>query len=228
MRQVREEVMFKTYAIKKKNKIWSRSATVLPTLRFSREFGLVFLWSCGFFWRLAGCFSFGLFQLIFACFLGLFFCRFMFCGLFFFQYLWHFCCFNVLLKAYWVCFYENLLILGLFFRIYLLDFLFNFLADFSFCWIFMPTHVGLVFRLNYLFLACFCKITWHHCDNLQNHLRIFAFACVSPSRAWRLCNKDVMPWIKLRRWGLATRSQLLWSICWCCSLSQFYLRVQPK
>jgi len=49
MRQVREEVMVKTYAIKKKNKMWSRSATVLPTLRFSREFGLVFLWSWVFF-----------------------------------------------------------------------------------------------------------------------------------------------------------------------------------
>jgi len=88
----------------------------------------------------------------------------------FFQILWHFCCFNLLLKAYWACFYKNLLILGLFFRICLTAFSFKFLADFSFCWIFMPTYVGLVFRLNYLFLACFsnflacfCKITWHHC-----------------------------------------------------------------
>ena len=85
MRQVGKEVMVITCAIKKKNKMWSRSATVLPTLRFYREFGLVFLWSCGFFWRLAGCFSFGMFQLIFACSLGCFFCRFMFCGLFFFS-----------------------------------------------------------------------------------------------------------------------------------------------
>jgi len=44
-----------------------------------------------------------------------------------------------------------------------------FLLILSFCWIFMPTDVGLVFRLDYLFLACFsnllacfCKITWHH------------------------------------------------------------------
>jgi len=60
--------------------------------------------------------------------------------------------------------------LSLFFRICFPAFYFNFLADFSFFWIFLPTHFGLVFRLNYLFLACFsnllacfCKITWHHC-----------------------------------------------------------------
>jgi len=58
---------------------------------------------------------------------------------------------------------------GLVFRICLPAFLFHFLVDFSFCWIFLPTHVELVFRLNYRFLACFsnllacfCKITWHH------------------------------------------------------------------
>ena len=85
MRQVREEVMVKTYAIKKKNKMWSRSAAALPTLRFSREFGLAFLWSCGFFWMLAGCFSFGLFQLIFACSLGCFFADLCFADCFFFN-----------------------------------------------------------------------------------------------------------------------------------------------
>jgi len=85
MRQVREEVMVKTYAIKKKNKMWSRSARVLPTLRFSREFALVFLWSCGVFWRLAGCFSFGLFLLIFACSLGFFFADLCFADCFFFN-----------------------------------------------------------------------------------------------------------------------------------------------
>ena len=37
-------------------------------------------------------------------------------------------------------------------------------------WIFLPMDFWLVLRLNYLFLACFsnslacfCKITWHHC-----------------------------------------------------------------
>jgi len=40
----------------------------------------------------------------------------------------------------------------------------------------MLTHVGLVFRLNYLFLACFsnllacfCKITWHHCFSSKSY-----------------------------------------------------------
>ena len=41
---------------------------VLLTLLFSREFEF-FLWSCRFFWRLAGCLFLGLFQLKFACFL---------------------------------------------------------------------------------------------------------------------------------------------------------------
>ena len=48
--------------------------------------------------------------------------------------------------------------------------LFDFLADFSFCWIFLPKHFGLVLRLNTnfwhvfpIYLLVFCKITWHHC-----------------------------------------------------------------
>ena len=89
---------------------------------------------------------------------GLVFLQILFCGLLFFQILWHFCCFNVLLKAYWVCFCENLLILVLFFRICLHAFLFNFLVNFLFCWIFLPTAVGLVFRLNHLFLAWFSNL----------------------------------------------------------------------
>jgi len=36
-------------------------AAVLPTLRFFREFGLVFLWICGFSGRLAVCLFLGLF-----------------------------------------------------------------------------------------------------------------------------------------------------------------------
>jgi len=72
-----------------------------------------------------------------------------------FYVLWYLCCFNLPLKAYWACFCEHLLILGLVFEICLLACLFNFLADFSFCWIVVPTHVGLVFQLNYLFFACF-------------------------------------------------------------------------
>jgi len=86
-----------------------------------------------------------------------------------FQVLWHFSSFNLLLKAYCACYYENLLILGLFFRICFPTFLFPFVADFSFCWIFLPRQVGLVFCWNYLLLACFSnllasfwKITLHH------------------------------------------------------------------
>ena len=54
---------------------------VLPTLRFSREFGLIFLWSCRFL-RLAGCLLLG-FELKFACFLGLFFRKYAHFGLIF-------------------------------------------------------------------------------------------------------------------------------------------------
>jgi len=43
-----------------------------------------FLWSCGVFWRHAGCLFLGLFLLKFACFLGLFVADFSFLGLLFF------------------------------------------------------------------------------------------------------------------------------------------------
>ena len=60
---------------------------MLPTLRFSREFGLVFFVDLRLFWRLAACLFLGMFWLKFACFLGLFFCSFLFCGfLFFFKF----------------------------------------------------------------------------------------------------------------------------------------------
>jgi len=96
---------------------------------------------------------FGLVLIEICLFFGLAFCRFLFLRLLFNQILWHFRCFNLLLKADWACFCENLFILGLLFRICLLAFLFNFLADLSFCGIFVPTYVELVFRLNCLFLA---------------------------------------------------------------------------
>ena len=103
-----------------------------------------------------------------------FFADFCFAGCFF-QILWHFCRFNLLLKAYWAWFCANLLILGLFSRICRPHFLYNFLGNFSFFWNFLPTNVGLVFRLNYLFLACFSialacfrKITWHHCPQASS------------------------------------------------------------
>ena len=87
----------------------------------------------------------------------------------FFQMLWHFCCFKfILLKAYWACFCENLLILGLFFRICHHDFLFDFLADFCFvefscqrtlaCFSVKLRILGLFFKFTYSW-----KITWDHC-----------------------------------------------------------------
>jgi len=69
------------------------SMTVLPTLWFSCEFGLVFLWSGVFFddLRVAcfwACFNLNL----------LVFCRFVL-WIAFLKILWHFFCFNLLLKA---------------------------------------------------------------------------------------------------------------------------------
>jgi len=81
---------------------------VLPTLRLSREFGLVF---CGgAFFKACGLLVPELVLIEICLFLAD-----LFCGLPFFRILWHFCCFNLLLTAYWACFYENLLIFNLFF-----------------------------------------------------------------------------------------------------------------
>ena len=112
------------------------------------------------------CLFFGLFLQI--CFSDCFF--FKFCGYFLFQFapegilgafLWKFGHFGL---VFWICHRA---------------FLFNLLADFSFCCIFLPTHVGLVFWSNCLFLACFsyflacfCKITWHHWTERVNATRV--------------------------------------------------------
>jgi len=86
----------------------------LPTLQFSREFGLVF---CGdaVFLKTCGLLVCGLVLIKICLFFGLVFCRFLFCGLLFFQILWHFCSFNSLQNEIWECFCVNLDILGLFF-----------------------------------------------------------------------------------------------------------------
>jgi len=78
------------------------------------------VWACffvelRFFFKTCGLLIFGLALIEICLFFGLVFCRFMFCGLLFFLILWHFCCFNLLLKSWWARFYKNLLILGLFF-----------------------------------------------------------------------------------------------------------------
>jgi len=143
---------------------------VLPTLRFSREFGLVFFWICWFFEDLqVACFWLVLIKI--CLFFELVFCRFLFCGLLFFRILWHFCFLDLLQNQIWACFWVNLHILCLFFRICFPAFIFNFLAGFMFFEFSYRLQVGLVFfPLNCLFwacftnlFACFYKITWHHC-----------------------------------------------------------------
>jgi len=138
---------------------------VLPTLRFSRKFGLVFLWSCRFFLRTYGLLVFGL-VLIEIC---LFFADFCFADCFFSNFM-AILLFESTAKSILGVFLRRFAHFGLVFRICHPDSLFDFPANFSFCWIFLPTHFGLVFCLNYLFLACFSnflacswKITWHHC-----------------------------------------------------------------
>jgi len=78
--------------------------------------------------RLGDCLFLGLFWLKCACFLQI-----SALWIAFFQILWHFFCFNVLLKAIWEFFGENMLILGLFFWMCPPVFLFNFPANFLFC-----------------------------------------------------------------------------------------------
>ena len=129
----------------------------------------LFFWGVACFLKASGLLVFGLVVIEIFLFFGLVFCRFLFCGLFFFQILWHFSCFTLLLKTYWTCFYENLLILGLFSQICLPAFYLIFLLIFCFVEFSCQRMLGF-FRLNYVFLtcfsnslACFCKITWHHC-----------------------------------------------------------------
>jgi len=141
--------------------------SVLPTLRFSRKFGLVFLWICGFF-KTCGLLVFGLVLIEFCLFFGLFL-QISVLRIAFFSNFMALLLFEFTAKSILGVFLWSLLILGLFFWIFHPDSLFDFLANFSFCWIFLPTHFRLVFRLNYLFLtyfsnslACSWKITWHH------------------------------------------------------------------
>jgi len=141
-----------------------RCKAVLATFWFPANLGLFFV-ELRVFLKTCGLLVFGLVLIEIFCFLGLLL-QISVLRIAFFQILWHFCCFNFLPMAYWACFCENLLILGLFFRIFHRDFLFDFLADFLFCWIYLPTHFGLVFGLNYLF-GLFFKFTWLF---LQNNL----------------------------------------------------------
>ena len=141
----------------------SLCATVLLTLRFSRKFGLVFCGVAGFFEDLRvscywACFNWNL----------LVFCRFLLLFAFFSNFM-ALLLFDFTAKSILGVFLWRFAHFGLVFRIFHPDSLFDFLANFSFCWIFLPMLFKLVFRLNYLFLACFSnllacswKITWHH------------------------------------------------------------------
>ena len=127
-------------------------SSVLPTLRFSHEFGLVFLWSCVFLmtcnWCFCDCFIWHLLVL----------CRFLF-SYCFFQILWNFCCFNILKNAIWMCHCVNLLILDfsdlpacfcLWFT-WLFFVLLNFPTKRIWAFIGLPI-MGLFFRFTCLFL----------------------------------------------------------------------------
>ena len=177
---------------------------MLPTLRFSRDF-VLFLWNCGFLLKTCGLLAFwACFNWNLLVFLGLFFADFCFSDCFFFKF------YGIFLiqfapKNMWVCFCENLVILSVFFRICHHPFLNNLLSDFSFCCIFLPTHVGLVFGTNYLFLACFsyftacfCKITWNHCTwSSETRLRVKrrvscqSVCCIAVyDRCQQFCNRS--------------------------------------
>ena len=123
--------------------------SVLPTLRFSREFGLVFFVELRFFLRLAGC----LFQLKFTRFFGLFVADFCFSDCFFFKFYGNFL-FQFAPKGMWVCFCKNLVILSVFFRICHHPFLNNLLADFLFCCISCQCMLGLFLgQITYFWLV---------------------------------------------------------------------------
>jgi len=91
--------------------------TVLPTLRLSHEFGLVFFVYLRVFLKTCGLLVFGLVLIKFCLFFLACFFRFLYCGLLFFQNLWPFCSYNLLQNETWACFCVNLLILGLLVRI---------------------------------------------------------------------------------------------------------------
>jgi len=95
--------------------------SVLPTLQFSCEFGFVFFVNL----KACGLLVFGLVFIKICLFFGLVFCRYLHCGLLFYQTSWPFCFFNLLQNEIWACFCRNLLILGLVFQSCFPVFVFN-------------------------------------------------------------------------------------------------------
>ena len=140
---------------------WNTPQISVTNLAVFPRIWACFLWSCGLL-------VLGLVSIERCLFFGLVFCRFLL-RMTFFQILWQFGCFNLLQNAIWACF-MNICSFGLVFRICLPAFVYNLPAVFCFVKFSYQTHFGFVFRLNVLFwvcftnlLACFCKLTWHHC-----------------------------------------------------------------
>jgi len=146
---------------------WQQCCQPCP---FPANLGLFFL-ELRVFLKTCGLLAFGLVLIE----IFLFFADFCFADCFF-QILWHFCCLNLLLKADWACFCEDLLIFGLFFRIChpdpdsLFDFLANFCVLLNFpakaFWACFSVKLP-IFGLFFKFIACSWKIIWHHCLAVQ-------------------------------------------------------------
>jgi len=135
---------------------------VLPTLWFSREFGLVFFEVAGFL-KTCGLLVFGLVLTEICLFFGLVFADFCFLIAFSSNFM-AILCFNFLQKAYCACFCENLVILDLFFRIATLLFYLNYLLIFLFVAFSCQRMLGLFFGqitcfwfVFHIFLLVFAK-----------------------------------------------------------------------
>ena len=158
-------------------------SSVVNLAVFPRIWGC-FLWSCVFL-RLAFCLFWGCFVWNLLFFWVLFFTDLCFADCFFSN-LWHFWSSNLLPKQCGRVFLKICSVWAYFFwcaslLFYLIFLLIVSVVDFS-----CQTHVGLVFRLNYLFwaffkiLACFCKATWHHWCTLHSNYWTQTFWQVMP------------------------------------------------
>ena len=148
-----------------------------------------FLWSCGFFEDLrVGCFwacfnwNLLLFWAVFSQISLLRIAFFKFYGTFTasIYYLRHIGRVFMKIYSFWACFFG------------FASLLFNLIFLLSFR-VFLPMHVELLFRLTYRFLACFsnllacfCKITWHHCSlHKRSRFRLSQFStCRWTVRKW--------------------------------------------
>ena len=101
------------------------------------------------------------------------FFRFLFCGLLFFKLCGTFL-FQFIAKDNLGVFCENIILLGVFFRMCLPVFLFSFAADFLFCWIFLLNACWACFSVKLPILGLFFKFT---CLFLQNNLASLVSLC---------------------------------------------------